>query len=154
MARRGIMTTAHVEGNAEIQTEMKLAVWIYKTLVRGFRVLESDGIGAQEHVESCRVEAQSGAHCGAVGRNGVVRSETEPVAWFQVGIETAFGLGIRPIETGRTEKACREPLVERHHIFSTEIQCHCKHLELAGILGCPVEFRKVLEIIAESLELL
>ena len=113
-----------------------------------FRVLESDGIGTQEHIESCRVEAQSGAHCGAVGRNGVVRSETEPVAWFQVCIETAFRPGIRPIETGRTEEAGREPLVERHHIFSTEIQGHCQHLELAGILGRPVELRKVLEVIA------
>ena len=148
------MTAAHVEGNAEIQTEMKLAVWIYQTLCSSFSVLESDGIGTQEHVESCSVESQCGAHCGAVGRNGVVRSETEPVAWFQVGIETAFRPGIRPIETGRTEEAGCESLVERHHIFSTEIQCHCKHLELAGILGCPVEFRKVLEIIAESLELL
>lgn len=57
VARRGVVTTAHVEGNAEIQTEMKLAVWIYQTLCGSFSVLESDGIGTQEHVESCRVEA-------------------------------------------------------------------------------------------------
>lgn len=110
MARRGIMTEAHVEGNAEIQTEMKLAVWIYKTLLGGFRVLESDGIGTQEHVESCRVEAQSGAHCGAVGRNGVVRSETEPVAWFQVGIETAFGPSIGPLKRVELRKPAVRPL--------------------------------------------
>ena len=45
VARRGIVTAAYVEGNAEIQTEMKLAVWIRNAFCGRFRVLESDGIG-------------------------------------------------------------------------------------------------------------
>lgn len=148
------MAAAYVEGDAEIQAQVKLSVWVRNAFGGRFGVLESDGVGTQEHVESCGVEAQGGTHCGAVGRNGVVCGQTEPFAWLQVGIETAFRPGTRAIETGRAQEAGGEALLERHHVFDTEIHGHCQHLELAGILGRPVELRKVLEVIAQRLELL
>ena len=106
----GVVAAAYVEGDAEIQAQVKLSVWVRNAFGGRFGVLESDGVGTQEHVESCGVEAQGGAHCGAVGRNGVVCGQTEPFAWLQVGIETASDQVQGPLKRVELRKPAVRPL--------------------------------------------
>ena len=60
LARGGVVAAAYVEGNAEIQAQVKLSVWVRNAFGGRFGELESDGVGTQEHVESYSVEAQGG----------------------------------------------------------------------------------------------
>ena len=46
LARGGVVAAAYVEGNAEIQAQVKLSVWVRNAFGGRFGVLESDGVGA------------------------------------------------------------------------------------------------------------